>query len=172
VSIIAASSVKCATLADGTLRITIEVEPKDALDAFTLFRAPGTPMAITALKDGYAQPSSTPAEQTPPAPAKQDGEALKGGELSKWVAMRCNEPEFRDWLARRYPGLMACGGVVDATVAAHIVRSVCEISSRAQLDHEERAAQRFHDLIRQPYATYRASPPPHWAKQESERWSA
>lgn len=48
--VIPASSVKCQTLADGTLRIVVEIEPAQALAAFTLFRSPGTPMALAALK--------------------------------------------------------------------------------------------------------------------------
>lgn len=49
-TLIEATSVKCNTLADGTLRITVEVEPYNALAAFTLFRQPGTVMALAALK--------------------------------------------------------------------------------------------------------------------------
>jgi len=48
--VIAASSVKLSTLVDGTLRITVEVEPSHALAAFELFRSPGTPMALAALQ--------------------------------------------------------------------------------------------------------------------------
>lgn len=49
-TIIEASSVKCSTLVDGTLRIVVSVEPDKALAAFTLFRSPGTAMALAALK--------------------------------------------------------------------------------------------------------------------------
>lgn len=48
--VIEATSVKCNTLADGTLRITVEIEPFNALAAFTLFRQPGTVMALAAIK--------------------------------------------------------------------------------------------------------------------------
>jgi len=47
--VIEATSVKCATLVDGTLRITVEIEPMHALAAFTLFRQPGTVMALAAI---------------------------------------------------------------------------------------------------------------------------
>lgn len=43
-------SVSCKTLADGTLRLTVEIEPYKALDAFALFHMPGTPLALAALK--------------------------------------------------------------------------------------------------------------------------
>ena len=41
------------TLEDGTLRLTIEFEPKDAQEAFNLFCTQGTKLAVVALKDGY-----------------------------------------------------------------------------------------------------------------------
>jgi hypothetical protein len=49
-TLIEATSVAMKTLADGTLRIVVEVEPYRALDAFALFRAPGTVMALAAIK--------------------------------------------------------------------------------------------------------------------------
>jgi hypothetical protein len=49
-TLIEATSVAMKTLADGTLRIVVEVEPNNALDAFTLFRAPGTVMALAAIQ--------------------------------------------------------------------------------------------------------------------------
>jgi hypothetical protein len=49
-ALIEATSVSLKTLADGTLRITVEVEPYNALDAFTLFRQPGTVMALAAIQ--------------------------------------------------------------------------------------------------------------------------
>jgi hypothetical protein len=48
--VIEATSVTCKTLADGTLRLTVEIEPYNALAAFTLFRQPGTVMALAAIK--------------------------------------------------------------------------------------------------------------------------
>lgn len=48
--LIEATSVNMKTLADGTLRITVEVEPYNALAAFALFRQPGTVMALAAIK--------------------------------------------------------------------------------------------------------------------------
>lgn len=48
--VIEATSVTCKTLVDGTLRITVEIEPNNALAAFALFRQPGTVMALAAIK--------------------------------------------------------------------------------------------------------------------------
>ena len=53
-SAIPCSSVSMRTMADGTLRLSIDIEPANAQDAFRLFAAPGTPAAIAALQVGYA----------------------------------------------------------------------------------------------------------------------
>jgi len=52
-TIIEAASVNVKTLADGTLRVSMDVEPRHAQAAFALFGAPGTPMALAALKKSY-----------------------------------------------------------------------------------------------------------------------
>jgi hypothetical protein len=49
-SAIEATFVKVAgTLADGTLRLVVDVEPRNAQAAFALFNSPGTAMALAAL---------------------------------------------------------------------------------------------------------------------------
>jgi hypothetical protein len=54
-ALIEATSVAMKTLADGTLRITVEVEPYNALAAFTLFRQPGTVMALAAIQQEHKE---------------------------------------------------------------------------------------------------------------------
>lgn len=49
-TVIEATSVSMKTLVDGTLRLTVEIEPNNALSAFALFRAPGTVMALAAIQ--------------------------------------------------------------------------------------------------------------------------
>jgi len=154
-SVIEAASVGIKTMADGTLRITADVHPTHAQAAFKLFGSPGTQMALAALKDGHGKQSSEPIEQTPPAPAIQAAEPLKGGELSKWVAMRCNEPAFQAWIRLRHPNLWDAAPLADDNeMAAAVVRGVCGVQSRAHLDHDDAAAQRFHECIRKPYADH------------------
>ena len=70
-SAIPASSVSLKTMADGTLRISFDIEPIHAQDAFKLFAAPGTQAAIAALKAGTYL-------EHPAAPKKP-----KGGELAR-----------------------------------------------------------------------------------------
>ena len=133
-SIIEASSVSIKTMADGTLRISVDVEPRHAQAAFALFGSPGTSMALAALR---SVPEPAPAPQAAP----------KGGQLSHWVALRGEEQEFRDFLSEKFRV-----NVNTPAQAAECVRHVCEVQSRADLDNDPDAAERFHRLIRGPYS--------------------
>lgn len=136
-SVIEAASVRIATLADGSLRLTVDVEPTHAQAAFSLFGAPGTPMALAALKVGHAAKSYEPAVEEKP----------KGGPLAKLAGIWCNDPEFQAWLTKR--GDFA--KPLDAESAAEVVRTWCGITSRAQLDCEPLAEGKFQQFIRGPY---------------------
>jgi len=45
----------CKTMADGTLRVTVDIEPRDAVEAFTLFSEPGISGAMVRLHEKAAQ---------------------------------------------------------------------------------------------------------------------
>lgn len=138
-SVIEAASVSLKTMADGTLRIAFDVEPAHAQAAFALFGAPGTPAALAALRTGHAAKSDAPA-----APEKP-----KGGALARLAGMWCNDAHFHDWLSGPRGFL-----VEDAEEAAQFIRSECGVESRAELDTNEAAAERFHARIRTPYRDY------------------
>ena len=141
-SAIPCASVNLRTMADGTLRITFDIEPAHAHDAFKLFAAPGTPAAIAALQVGYEAKSdmAIPATDKP-----------KGGALSKLAGRWCQDPEFWVWIngvaEMTWP-------IVSAGHAAEFVRDMCGIDSRSELDHDEVAAEKFHRLIRGPFSKY------------------
>jgi hypothetical protein len=137
VTALEASSVRCKTLADGSLDVTLRIEPRDALAAFTLLREPGTPVAIAALKT---------AEQA-------QAERAKGGTAAKWLGMRCGEPEFREWLANTFGRAWMAADYVDSVAeqSALVVRSVCGVKSRAEIDNDPAAMERFDRLIRRPW---------------------
>jgi len=63
--------------------------------------------------------------------------------LSVWTAQRCREPEFQ-----------RCLGVDSEAAAAAMVREICEIKSRAELDHDEAAEARWHERIRRRYLRF------------------
>lgn len=139
-SAIPCASVSLKTMMDGTLRISFDIEPMHAQDAFKLFAAPGTPAAIAALAVGYASKSDmgNPITEKP-----------KGGPLAKLAGMWCNDPEFWAWLTLSNKGRCQC-----ADDAAECLYAICEVDSRAELDHDEEAAEIFHREIRGPFSKY------------------
>ena len=131
---IESSSSSCRTMADGTLRLTVDIEPRHSQAAFALFGAPGTPMALAALQCATSEP------------------APKGGERAKWCGIRCQESEFQRWIQERHlKEWEAAPGATPATWAASVIRAVCMVESRAELDNDSAAAERFDRLIRRPY---------------------
>ena len=135
-TVIESSSSSARTMADGTLRLTVDIEPRHSQAAFALFGAPGTPMALAALQCATSEPA-------PKQP---------GGERAKWCGMRCQEPEFQRWIQERYlKEWEAAPGATPATWAASVIRAVCSVDSRADLDNKPEAAERFDRLIRRPY---------------------
>lgn len=157
-TVIAGSAMRTKTLADGTLRLEVDIEPKDAKLAFNLFGSPGTAVALAALK--------TDAQQT--AETEPDSELPKGGELSKLAGRWCGSPVFHEWLMQSFPFLwreVEENLLADLSskvepgkpeIAAELIRTHCGVSSRAQLDHDKLAAQQFNAAIRQPFAEHLA----------------
>ena len=114
---ISAAAMRCRTMADGSLRIEVEVEPNDAQAAFNLFGKPGAPMAIAALVVGHA------AVEAP----------LKGGPLSRAAGMLDNNAAFREWIGNK--------------PTREFILEFCAVSSRRELDHDIDAANRFHLMM-------------------------
>ena len=136
-TVIESSSSSARTMADGTLRLTVDIEPRHSQAAFALFGAPGTPMALAALKSATSEPAA-------PKPA--------GGERAKWCAMRCQDPAFHRWLQDAFPQQWCqAPGETPAMWAASAIRAVCSIESRKELDNDAAAAERFDRLIRRPF---------------------
>ena len=144
---ITCSSAGVKDLADGSLRITFEFEPRHAKEAFLLFGTRGTACAIIAL----TQEASKAAAQSETIAADKP----KGGPLAKLAGMFCSQPEFWDFInLSDYPDKKLFAQINDSVDAAAWVRRVCGIESRAELDNNSAAAERFHELIRKPYKKY------------------
>ena len=143
------ASVSVKTMADGTLRLTVDIEPRNAQAAFALFGAPGRAMALAALKDGAGAlnpgETFTGVDKTPVKP--------KGGEWAKLAGMWCADPDFWKWA-----NSVAHGGVFwhinTAKSAGEFVREQVEIETRADLDHDAAALARFNYLIRLPFMAW------------------
>ena len=138
-TIIEGAAMRCRTMADGSLRIEVEIEPRNAQAAFALFGAPGLAIALAALKDGSA------------AVKEPEPEKPKGGEWAKLAGMWCAEPDFWLWLNESFRMLTI---VASEKSAADVVKSVCGISSRSQLDHSEVALVKFKAQIRAPFVEW------------------
>lgn len=150
-SVIEATSVAVRTMADGTLRLSVDIDPSHSQAAFALFGMPGSPMALAALTQQAAQES---AQKSAIAHAQKPF-VPKGGNLSKDAAMICNDEMFREWVS-------VCDGspvIATSERAAEFMRENCCILSRAELDNDPEAADRFKLLMKQ----YRE-----WLKGEGE----
>lgn len=136
-SVIEASSVRCQTMADSTLRLTIDIEPRFANDAFALFGKAGTSLAVAALKPGHALKSSEPVHET--------------GYWCLRAVQRCQEPEFREWIKTA-----SLQGKQPETAedAAAVVREVCGIKSRRELDTDMKARDLFQKKLDFPYTRW------------------
>lgn len=139
-------------MADGSLRIEVEVEPKDAQQAFAMFGKPGAPMALAALNPGYAvagaQPDTEPVEDR------------KGGALARLAGQWCQTETFQRWVQKNFSSLwhdaMASTPSDDPLeprdAAAEVIRLRCGVETRAMLDHNEAASHVFHSYFREPFS--------------------
>jgi hypothetical protein len=153
-SVIEAASAGFKDMADGTVRFFFDVEPRNAGDALRLFRVRGTPSALAALTVGHAAHGSAGDTSEKRVRTSDEGEQVadkpKGGALAKLAGQWCADPVFRAWASERtHNGLF--WHVNSTEEAAEFVREMCVVESRADLDHNEAAAERFHTLIRLPY---------------------
>ena len=140
------SAIECTSagvkdLADGSLRITLEFEPRNAKEAFSLFGARGTSCAIVALTKEAAKQSA------------QDkiieADKPKGGELAKLAGIFCKDPKFWEWL-----DIVGDWVNSDEKTARDFILAKCHIESRAELDSKFGADQYFHINIREPYSKW------------------
>jgi hypothetical protein len=155
-SAIEGSTVSCRTLADGTLRVAVDIEPAMAQAAFTLFGAPGRGVALAALRDGRGQieektalepfltapvpDPSTPAEKPRQHSAAQAERWESLGTLTKAAITIGAAPEFWAW-----------AGVTNSHDAGALIKSVCKVASRKELDTDDRAAAIFKVKVLEPY---------------------
>ena len=137
-SVIEGASVSVKTMADGTLRLAIDIEPRNAQAAFMLFGAPGRAVALAALKDGAAAVHEPTAEKP------------KGGEWAKLAGMWCDDQDFWRW-ASSNPIDGEMWTIASSAKAAEMIRDVCAIASRAELDHDTDALGSFNRYIRYPF---------------------
>ena len=153
-SVIEATCAGFKAMADDTVRFSFDVEPRHAEAALRLFRVRGTAAALAALLPVAEQSG----HEESPTRREPEPERLKGGMAAKWLALRCAEPAFQSWLAGNFPAAwMSVPGDGEAKVAANVIRAVCSVESRAQIDNDEAANERFQRLIRGPWQKFTVS---------------
>jgi hypothetical protein len=131
-------SVRVATLVDGTLRLTVDIEPRHAHAAFILFGAPHTPLAISALLTDSQRAYKAEAERT-----KESENCVKGGPWAQWLALRCKELAFQAWLG--------CEGEAETSEQARVL---CACTSRAEIDGTPEVLDNFKRTILEPWREY------------------
>lgn len=105
-------------------------------------------MAVLVEIGDDEQPVRQPEPEKPAAP--------KGGPLARLAGQWCNDEAFRVWLSKSaaLPWSAAWDDYPEAApaqIAALVVRQICGVKSRAELDSNDAAAMRFQELIRLPY---------------------
>ena len=129
--------------------ITLALPDSDELSKVAGFDGKRYMLALVEIGDDeqpVQQPSSPEVGYTPPTPdvpAKP-----KGGYAAKWLGLRCQEQVFWRFLSES-PHLTS--PVQSAIDAADVVRDVCGVKSRAEIDNDKMAFTRFETLIRLPY---------------------
>lgn len=120
-------------LVDGTLRVQIDIEPKDKKEFLDLFPVIDTPVALAPLR--LDAPMSMTHEP------KGWGDL---GPLAQSAVMICKEGRFQDYVAY-VEGIAP--GYVDELGAANYVRTKCGVSSRKELDTADGAREHFGALM-------------------------
>lgn len=138
-SVIEAASAGVKDMADGSLRITFEFEPRFAAEAFALFGPRGRAVAVAALMDGAKAVKE-------PEPPKEPI-----GPLCNWLVIRCKEPEFWHWL-----NADLSYHVRSEEDAAEAVKHILGVTSRKDVDGNPEAVECFHSYIRKPYQAWLA----------------
>ena len=72
---------------------------------------------------------------------------MAGQRACLWTVQRCREQDFQRFL-----------GVDGEEAAAQRVKEVCEVGSRADLDRDPAATQRWNERIRRQYQQYLQNP--------------
>lgn len=139
---IQANSAGVKDMADGSLRITFEFDPRYAKEAYTLFGARGTSCAIAAL----TQESTIKAAQVEVQERK-----TKAGELCIMACNFCSDAYFCEWVGE----ISGFSNAATVDFAKHYVIDACGISSRKELDTNTDAANKFHAEIRKPFLDWK-----------------
>ena len=131
-------------LADGTLRVSFDIEPRYAQEAYALFGSRGACVAIAAL----TQQATTAIAQ---AEAIQKAPPLTG--LALLAVQWCKEPKFWEWLTQlnEVSGFLTKVTFITELRAKQWILFKCGIDSRKELNTNAESAEKFNYWFREPY---------------------
>jgi hypothetical protein len=131
------------TMADGTPRVTLDMQCTLS-EVAAMGLIPGVPFAIARLsKEAAGKPAVEPVSQ--PEEPKQ-----KPGQLCVMAVNFCKDPMFWTWIMEAHG--LACFNQAEAK---EFVLNQCQVESRKELDDLSNAAELFHRLIRRPFLAWR-----------------
>jgi hypothetical protein len=139
-TVLSGAAMTLRTLADGTVRVTVDFEPKDRKACMEMMGEPGQPIAVTALKAGHAAASPGP------SPSFRDL-----GAICREAIDLCKNPAFHGYVEAVTRKPLHSVGEVEAK--AFIVNQ-CSVTSRKELDTAEGARDLFIGHIRTPFQAW------------------
>jgi hypothetical protein len=155
---IVATSYTYRSLADGTLAVTLHIEPQDVAAYLELCRMPGTPLALARLVQEH--------EKRPEVP-RETGKTQKASVIAFEL---CKNREFWGWINKYYDGGNELGfAVATELAAANFIKEYLQIVSRKDLDTHQGHAALFLEQIVKPYNEWKKAKmmPTHNAVLES-----
>lgn len=115
-------------------QVVIEIPLEQATAFVAAFGTPdpanGVPLAIARINNILGVKTDKP-----------EPEKKRGGKLAQRAGILCNEGGFIKFLGEKH-----FAGISDPADAADMVRGLCGVNSRADLDHNDEAALIFRDL--------------------------
>jgi hypothetical protein len=130
------------TMADGTVRVTIDFEPKDRKAVMEMLGSPGQPCAVVALEHGHAA-----AGNKAPAATYRDF-----GPICREAIDLCGNGQFQEYAVRSYRGSVP----PSEKVAKQFILTQCNVDSRKDLDTAEGARDLFIEHVRKPFHAWLA----------------
>lgn len=120
------------TLADGTVRVTVDLDSESARDALQALYEVGTAVALAVLGGEASKPAAYQA-------------AKKGGGLSNNCAMYCRDITFQKWFAEH----LNVPPWASNAQFVNWLRDFLDVESRSELDTNAEAAERWVALRKQ-----------------------
>ena len=160
---IGASTVNVRTLVDGTLRLSVDIEPAQAKAAFDLFGSPGRGVALAALLDGHAKVGQEPSEPVlAPTPLPEAPKPRLRARSPEQIAAAAQRWENLGTYCRaaiaigQSPDFWTFANVEDARQAEEWIKSQCGVTSRRELDTDTASGHTFRARVLEPYRAFLA----------------